>query len=388
MTFLNHGAFGATPRRVLAAQRELQTHMERQPLRFFVDEAPGLIRAAAASIADFVGADADDVALVENTTAGVSAVLQSFPLQPGDRVLASTHLYPAVDQTLRFMCAQRGAHLDLADVPCPVGSPDEIVHAFAAAITPQTKLLVVDHVTSLTALIFPVERLVALARQHGLPILVDGAHAPGMLPLDLPRLEPTWYVGNCHKWLCAPKGAALLWANPRHPLGHALHSPVVSHLHEQPFPAGFDWIGTRDVSAWLSLPAALEFRAWLGDAAVRAWNQDFAKHGAHTVADAVGGTVTGPDSMIGAIGGVVIPGFEDIGQDVGDALRLALWREERIEVPFPVFAGALCVRISGQVYNDRTAAEQLARVLPKHLARAKANLVPAEPNALKSVEIS
>ncbi|MCO4769766.1 MAG: aminotransferase class V-fold PLP-dependent enzyme [Deltaproteobacteria bacterium] len=371
MTFLNHGAFGATPRIVLAAQEALRVHMERQPLRFFVDEAPQAIRAAAAAVASYVGARPEDTALCENTTSGVNAVLRSFPFEPGDRVLSSNHLYPAVEKTLEYVCAGR-ATVDLADVPFPVRSPDQIVDAFAAAITPRTRLLVVDHVTSMTALVFPVRALVELATSHGLPILVDGAHAPGMLPLDLSTLGATWYVGNCHKWLCAPKGVALLWANPAHELGHALHAPVTSHLYSQPYPAEFDWVGTRDLSGWLSLPATLAFRRWLGDEAVRAWNHDLAVRGAATVADAIGGRVLAPEAMLGSMAAVLVPTRVTVEQSDADAVRKRLWERHRVEVALPVLAGRLLVRVSGQVYNDPDAADRLARCLPDALAALRA----------------
>ena len=334
-----------------------------------MEDAPRRIRDAAASITDYVGAEPGDVALCENTTAGVNAVLRSFPFRPGDRVLSSDHLYPAVHRTLEYVCRGHGVEVDLAVIPCPVVHPQVVVDAFAAAITPQTRLIVVDHVTSMTALVFPIEELVALARARGIPILVDGAHAPGMLPLNLSSLGATWYVGNCHKWLCAPKGVALLWANGDHPLGHALRSPVTSHLFDQPYPAEFDWIGTRDLSAWLSLPATLAFRRWLGDARVRAWNHDLAMRGARVVADAVGGELLGPESMFGSMAALLVPGWDGITPADADALRGRLWAEERIEVACPVIKGRLVLRISGQVYNDASAAEQLAKVLPRFLDR-------------------
>lgn len=368
MAFLNHGAFGATPRSVLAEQARIRAAMERQPLRFFVDEAPGATRAAAASIARYVGAHANDVALCENTTSGVNAVLQSFPFEPGDRVLSSNHLYPAVAKTLEYVCRRQGATLDLAQVPCPVGSPSDVVRAFEEAITSRTRLLVVDHVTSMTALIFPVEELVALARSRGIPILIDGAHAPGMLPLDLPALGATWYVGNCHKWLCAPKGAALLWAHPDDPLARGIHPPVISHSFGEPFPSEFDWVGTRDISSWLAIPAALAFRAWLGDSAVRDWNHRLAMHGGAAVASSTGAVPTGPESMIGSMVSLQVPGFLGANPALGDRLRSALWAGERIEVACPVLDGRLYVRVSGQVYNEESATERLAAALPRYLA--------------------
>ncbi len=368
MTFLNHGAFGATPRAVLAEQARIRLTMERQPLRFFVDEAPLATRAAAAAIAEYVGACPDDVALCENTTAGVNAVLQSFPFEPGDRVLSSNHLYPAVEKTLAYVCQRQGASLDLAQVPCPVESPAAVVQAFEEAITPRTRLLVVDHVTSMTALVFPVRELIALARSRGILVLVDGAHAPGMLPLDLPALGATWYVGNCHKWLCAPKGSALLWANPDNHLARQVHPPVISHAFGQPFPSEFDWVGTRDLSSWLAIPAALGFRASLGDSAVREWNHRLAMHARAAVISSTGSAPAGPESMTGSMVALQVTGVTGATEALGARLRTSIWQGERIEVACPVLNGQLYIRVSGQVYNDESEAERLSTILPRYLA--------------------
>lgn len=369
MTFLNHGAFGATPRRVLAAQDRVRLAMERQPLRFFVEEVGPAIRAAAEELAAFVGADGQDLALVENTTAGVAAVLASAPLVAGDRVLTTDHAYGAVQRALEARRDRHGVVVDLAPVPLPVEDPAQVVDAVRRALTPATRMLVVDHVTSMSGLVMPVEELVRLGREHGVPVLVDGAHAPGMLPLDLPALDATWYVGNCHKWLCSPKGAALLWTNPRDvEAREALLPTVISHFYPDPFPRQFDWVGTRDCSAWLAVPEALAFRRWLGDEGVRAWNIALARAGGAAVREATGGVAAGPESMVGALSTTVLPGFEGADQVLGDRLRSRLWGEHRIEVACFALHGRLCVRLSGQVYNDASAAEHLAEVLPGVLA--------------------
>ena len=367
MTFLNHGAFGATPRRVLAAQDRIRLAVERQPLRFMMEDLPGALRAAASDLAAFVGANGDDLAFVENTTAGVNAILRSFPLTPGDEVVTADHVYPAVGKTLGFVCARAGASLRLARVGLPVLNPDQVVQAYAAAITPATRLLVVDHVTSGSGLVFPVAAVVALGRRHGLPVLVDGAHGLGMLPLDLTVLGATWYVANCHKWLCAPKGSAMLWANPADPRSRSgLHAPVISHGFDQPFPAEFDWIGTRDVSAWLSVPEAVALRGALGDAAVRDHNDQLAAAGAAVVRAAIGGQLAGPTSMLGSMASVLVPGVTTATQALGDRLRGLLW-QERIEVGVPALLGRLLVRVSGQIYNTPDEYERLAAALPRAL---------------------
>lgn len=368
MAFLNHGAFGATPRRVLAAQDRWRLQMERQPLRFMMEEVIDAVRGAADELGAYVGAAGTDLAFVENTTDGVNAILRSLRFSPGDEVLTGDHVYPAVEKTLRYVCARAGAQLRLASLGLPVEAPDQIVAAFERAITPATKLLVVDHVASGSGLVFPVRELVTLADRHGIPVLVDGAHALGMLPLDLHAIGATWYVANCHKWLCAPKGAAFLWAHPDdHRSRSGLHATVISHSYDEPFPAEFDWVGTRDFSSWLAVPEALAFRRSLGDDAVWAWNNRLAWEGGQRLAEAVGGPVAGPRSMHASMAAVVIPGFEGADQDLGHALRTLLWRRDRIEVGVPALLGRLTVRVSGQIYNEPEEYERLAAVLPARL---------------------
>ena len=371
MTFLNHGAFGATPRAVLAAQDRIRLAVERQPLRFMY-AVPDALRAAATEVAAFVGAAGEDLAFVENTTAGVNAILRSLTLDTGDEILTADHAYGAVTKSIEFVCTRAGAHLRLAQVPLPVRSPDQVVEAFAAAITPSTRLIVVDHVTSGSALIFPVRQIVELADRAGIPVLVDGAHALGMLPLDLPALGATWYVANGHKWLCGPKGAAILWANPDDPRSRAqLHGTAISHNYLQPFPAEFDWIGTRDLSAWLSMPAALAFRRDLGDQAVRAHNDALAREGGALLAEALGSELTGPASMLGSIAAAEVPGLRGVTQADADVLRGLLWNEDRIEVGAPALLGRMTLRVSAQVYNAQDEYERLAAVLPRRVAQLR-----------------
>ncbi len=370
MAFLNHGSFGATPRRVLAAQDRYRLAMERQPMRFMEEELPTALRATAADLASFVGARGDDLAFVENTSAGVNAVLRSLRLGPGDEVVTGDHVYPAVLKTLDFVCRRSEAHIRLAPIGLPVSGPEQIVDAYASVISPATRLLVIDHVASGSGLVQPVRELVALAEQHGIPVLVDGAHGLGMLPLDLPELGATWYVANCHKWLCAPKGSAMLWANPDDARSLVdLHPPVISHGFDEPFPAEFDWIGTRDFSAWLAVSEALAMRREFGDGAVRAHNDRLARDGGRAVADAIQGALAGPTSMMASMCSVVVPGIEGATQALGDQVRALVWTEHRIEVAVPAILGRLTVRVSGQLYNEPEEYERLAAVLPGCLAR-------------------
>ncbi len=264
---VNHGSFGATPDVVLTAQANWRRQMEAQPTRFMAAVLPDALRDAAARLATFLGARAEDVAFVDNATSGCNAVLRSLRLNPGDEILVLDHVYNAVRQTIRFVTERTGARMVEATIPFPDVTDDGIAAAISAALTPRTRIAVIDHITSASALILPVERIIAICRSAGVPVLIDGAHAPGHIGLDLKRLDADWYAGNCHKWLCAPKGAAFLWTAPK--WQQTTHPLVISHGYEQGYLKEFDWTGTRDPSACLSVPAALDFHERLGGASLR-----------------------------------------------------------------------------------------------------------------------
>lgn len=349
MIFLNHGSYGAAPHKVLAAQDAWRRQLEAQPCQFINAVAPGEIRKAAGVLADFVVAAAQDTVFVENTTAGVNAVLRSLPLAPGDEIVISDHIYNATRNAVRFVAEPAGATVRVAEIGLPVRDPDQIVEAFAAAITPSTKLVVVDHIASITAVVFPVRQVAELARAQGVPVLVDGAHAPGMVTLDVPALGVDWYVGNCHKWLCAPKGAAFVWAHRDRQAG--LHPTVISHDLGKGYTFEFDKIGTRDASAWLSVPSAVAFHSEIGGAEMRAR--------CHAVAVAEGlalaerwGTETGAsDDMFAMMSTVRLPGDLPAEREISERMKAWLWAEHRAEIHIMPFAGAFWTRLSVAAYT-------------------------------------
>ncbi|HET9701868.1 MAG TPA: aminotransferase class V-fold PLP-dependent enzyme [Burkholderiales bacterium] len=346
--FLNHGSFGATPRAVLAAQGRWREHMERQPVRFMGGELPGLLRGAAGELADFLGAPGEGLAFTENATASVNAVLRSIGLRPGDEVLCSRHAYPGVKNALRHRCHEAGAALQEAAVPFPCADDDEVVGAYDAAIGPATRLVVVDHVSAFTAVIQPVARLTALGRGRGVPVLVDGAHAAGMLDLRLGELDADWYAGNCHKWLLAPKGSGFLWAAPRAREG--LRPAVISNRWGQGFPAEFDWAGTRDPSAWLATTEAIAFLRSLGVARYREYIHALALEAAALIGAAWKVGLPAPGDLLGAMATLPLP--EALQGRAAAGLHDALWERWRVEVPVLEIDGRLWARISGQVYNE------------------------------------
>lgn len=360
-TFLNHGSFGACPRRVLVAQDRWRTRMEAEPVRFIVDELPGEVRRVAARLGAFMGARGQDVVPVENATTGVNAVIQSFDLRAGDEIVTTSHVYGAVNKTLRHHAKRAGAAVIEADVPFPIASADQVVDAVAAALTPRTKLAVLDHVTSFSGLVYPIEALVGLCRARGIPVLVDGAHAPGLLPLDLEALGADWYTGNLHKWVFAPKGCAFLWA--REDRQRDLHPTVISHGYGAGFTAEFDFTGTKDATPWLALDAALDFVAWLGVDEMRAYQRRLAEEAAQRCVAAWGIELPSPASMRAAMVTMPWPGPSEGTDAEAKARHDRLLSEHGIEVPVFTWFRRCWLRISAQVYNEAGEYDRLVAAL-------------------------
>ena len=298
ISYLNHGSFGATPRAVLAAQRAWQDRMEREPARWFVDELEAAQDEARDRVGAFLGADPDDLAFVRNATTGVSTILRSLRFEPGDRILAADHEYNAVLNAATFVAARDGATLDVAALPFPVEDPGEIVERVLDAVRPRTRLVVLSAITSPTAVVMPVIELAHALGDRGIDVLVDGAHAPGQIPVDLGALEAAgvaYWTGNAHKWLCAPKGSAILWV--RRDRQARIHPLAISHgandtrTDRSRFRLEFDWVGTDDWSAMLSIPAAIDVLADLlpdGWREVMARNHALAIGGRDLVCDRLG----------------------------------------------------------------------------------------------------
>lgn len=359
--YLNHGSFGATPREVREEQRRWQDRMEAEPVDFLARQLPGLMLQLRERLGRFLGADPAGMALVTNASTGVNTVLHHFDWKPGDEILIADHAYNAVRRTVAYLHDRYGVRERLAVVPFPLQDPSEIVAAFAAGLNARTKLVIVDHITSATALIFPAEELVKLAHDAGVPVLVDGAHAPGMLPLQLDVLGADFYTGNLHKWVCTPKGAAILWAAPQ--WRERLQPLVISHGYGGGFSAGFDWTGTFDPSALLAVPSALDFGERLGWERTRAANHELVREGRQLLAKALKVELPHPDDprLYGAMAVVPFPGEAKPG--VAPSLNAKLFADHRIEVPFTSYDHRLWLRISGQRYNRPEQYERLAEVL-------------------------
>jgi isopenicillin-N epimerase len=374
ITYLNHGAFGACPRVVLDEQSRLRAQLEREPVRFFVRELEPLLDDARSALAAFVGASADDLAFVSNATAGVNAVLRSLRFVPGDELLTTNHAYNACRNVLELAAAQTGARVVVAEVPFPLESADAIAEAVLARASARTRLALIDHVTSPTGIIFPAAAIVAALHGRGIDTLIDGAHAPGMLPLDLDAIGAAYYTGNCHKWLCAPKGVGFLYV--RRDRQQAIRPTVISHGANSPrqdrsrFLVEFDWVGTVDPTPILALPKALELLGGLfvgGWPALRAHNHELVLTARRILCDALEVPAPCPDEMLGSLAALPLPDatVAPSGPLYTDPLQDALLAEHHIEVPVMLWPAPprRLIRVSAQAYNQPSDYVRLAEAL-------------------------
>lgn len=344
---LNHGSYGAVPLVVQREQERLRAQIERDPTTFFQDLYPAAIREAATLAATHFGGEAADWAFCENATVAVSSVLSSLPLSAGDELVTTSHGYGAVRKAMQLWAERKGASLRIADVPVPVRSAEDIVQAIAGALRPRTKLLVVDHITSPTAIVFPAKEIVRAAHAAGVPVLVDGAHAPGQIALDVPDIGADWYTGNAHKWFFAPRGCGLLWTSRQ--WQQITRPAVLSHGTDHGYSAAFDWVGTRDVTPWLSLAAAAAAYETFGGAALRDQNRRLAADAADILRTAIGGTPSAPPDMRAAMVSLCFPC--DRAAEKAALIRAAL-RERGVIIAATGFGAVLCLRFSAQIYNQ------------------------------------
>jgi len=370
ISFLNHGSFGACPTAVLAEQSRLRAEMESDPVRFLARELGPKLDHALAALGDFIGADPLDLAFVTNATAGVNAVLRSLVFQPGDEILITDHAYEACANAARYVAARTGARVVVAQVPFPIDKPGTVVSAVLQAAGPRVRLAILDHITSPTALVWPIGELVCALSARGIDTLVDGAHAPGMISLDLEALAPAYYAGNCHKWICAPKGAGFLYV--RRERQEQIAPVALSHLAgwvrkaSSAFRGRFDWTGTQDPTAMLCVPAALDCMASLmpgGWPAVMAANRALALRAREILCEALQIEPPAPKEMIGAMAALILPG--GASEEGNDRLQQALRREAGIEVPIFGWGDPprRALRISAQLYNAEPDFRRLAQAL-------------------------
>jgi len=362
--FLNHGSFGSTPKELLDLQTKLRHEMEREPVDFLVRTRDQRWLEAVRAVSDFLDSDPASTVFVPNATSGINAVINSFPWSPGDEILTTNHRYDAVRRTLDHAALRQNLTVREADVPFPIDAPSQIITAIEEAISPRTRMIAVDHISSPTALISPVDAIITLARDRGLAVLIDGAHAPGQVDIDLRTNPPDFWVGNLHKWLCAPKGCAVLFVEER--WRNAIHPTSISHGYSQGLHEEFSWTGTLDPTAIMCAKPAIELHNEQGGDAFRDAHHRLVQHGRRVIADALAVDLPHPDDphLYAAMATVPLP----MPAERTDDLWMALRKCHNIEVPIIPWQGKAWVRISGYAaYNKPEQYSQLASALTAEL---------------------
>lgn len=368
VVFLNHGSFGACPRPVFDVYRRWQEELERQPVEFLGRRFRGLMAEAREALAGYVGADPQDIVYVPNATVGVNIAARSLTLGPGDEVLSTDHEYGAMRRMWRAICSERGARYVEAPVPVPVESEEHLIEDIWSRVTPRTRVLFFSHVTSPTALKLPVEALTRRAREAGITTIVDGAHGPGQIPVQLSTLGADIYAANCHKWMCAPKGSGFLYV--RADLQHMIKPLVVSWGDESetraptPFLSELEWQGTQDIAAYLSVPAAIEFQRKHDWPRVREECHALAREARRKITALTGLPALSPDTPAWYAQMVSLPlpgGIE------ARAAQRRLLDEFSIEAPVMAWNGRALLRVCFQGYNSQADLESVVAAVPRVL---------------------
>jgi isopenicillin-N epimerase len=359
VVFLNHGSFGACPRPVFETYQRWQLELERQPVEFLGRRHDELLKKARESLGAYLNVGADELIFVPNATTGINTVVRSLRLRPGDEILTTDQEYGAMDRTWEFVCARTGACYIHHPIPLPVAPVEEVVESFWQAVTPRTRVIFLSHITSPTALILPVAEICRRARAAGLMTIIDGAHAPGQVSVELKALDVDFYSGNCHKWLCAPKGSGFLYARPE--CQHLVEPLVVSHgwLPDSTFVSRNEWQGTREIASFLSVPAAIEFQQANHWDEVRQRCHALASQTRQRLADLTGLTPFTPDTPTWFAQMIAAP----LPSGDIDELKRRLYDEYRIEVPLGGRNGSNGIRVSFQGYNTQEDADRLIEAL-------------------------
>jgi isopenicillin-N epimerase len=370
ITFLNHGSFGATPKPVFKEYQRWQRELEKQPVEFLGRRVPDLLADSRAALGSYLGTHADNLVYTSNVTVSLNIVAHSLELGPDDEVLTTDHEYGAMDRTWRFLSKERGFRYINQHIELPLTTEEKFVNDFWQGVTSKTRLIFISHITSPTAIIFPIKEIIHRARQVGILTVIDGAHVPGQLSLHLDSLGADFYGGNLHKWLCAPKGAGFLYARPD--AQHLIKPLVVSWGYEpevpgaSPFIDQQEWVGTRDVSAFLSVPAAIKFQEKHDWNKVRDVCHELVRHAQGSICEITGLAPLHPDaeSWYCQMASAPLPADTDLTR-----LKSRLYDEYRIEVPVMEWNGMKLIRISVQGYNTKREVDKLCRALSNLLPR-------------------
>ena len=364
VVFLNHGSYGACPNRVLDHQHQLRQRIERQPVRFFMRDGFDLLDEARGHLAEFVGANTQDLVFLRNTTEGVNAVVRSLDFKVGEQIIVTNHGYNACRNIVEYIASKTGAEVVVVELPFVGITEDQVIDTVTKAVTNRTRLAIIDHITSPTGLVLPIAPLTRVLENAGVSVLIDGAHGPGMVDLDMTQLSASWYVGNLHKWVCAPKGAAFMWMNSR--VQKQTRPAVISHGYNQktlmPERPGhhleFDWIGTHDPTAWLSVPEAIKFTAGMlpgGWPAVMKRNRTLVLEARELLARRLNLDLPVNDKMIGHLAALPIRIENDtLSTLYGSAFQKRLLDRYNIEVPVIPWpnSDARLIRVSAALHNS------------------------------------
>jgi len=364
MAFLNHGSFGACPIYILEKQNQYRMQMERQPLKYFIRDADELLYNAKKKLSKFIGADTENMVFADNATAAVNVVMKSFPFKEGDRILITNQIYPACRNTVYKIAEDKKLFIDEVIIPLKINSEDEVTNKIVNQAKPNTVFALIDHISSLPGLIFPVKQIINKLEEKDIVVMIDGAHAPGMIPLELNELNPSFYTGNCHKWMCTPKGSAFLYV--RKDMQDIIKPLVTSrrygeiHTNLSEFQYDFSWQGTRDISSFLTISDSIEYFESVfpgGWNNIMKANHDLVFEAGKKICEEFEIEQCYPESMIGSIFG--IPFFEEKESPVGrlnqrSKLQDKLFHENRIEVMISFYPKApnRVLRISSQIYNS------------------------------------
>ncbi len=366
VAFLNHGSFGACPIPVLNEQQKWRANIEAQPIEFLGRRCEALLAFQRMQLGPRLGMGYEDFGFVTNATEGINAVLQSLKFKPGDELLTTNHVYNAVRKAMSYVAARSGATYREISIPLPLHTSSEIADAVINSLSDKTRLLVIDHVTSPTALVFPVQLISTQCRSRGIDIVIDGAHAPGMLSLDVTRQDAPFYAGNLHKWICAPKGSAFLWVNRNRQA--EIHPAVISHHYQGGFEKEFGWQGTRDISGLLAIRSAMEFFDQFGWPRTLQHNHQLATWAQQMICQRWDTIPMTPldGRLIGAMATLRLPlRFGHLSEPQREILQSRLYNEFKVEAPLILWDNHAYVRVSCQIYNRPEDYQRLADAIER-----------------------
>ncbi len=363
VTFLNHGSYGATPLEIIEASEQIQRELEREPVSFFADKYFELIRSNAGALASFIGTDSESIVLLNNATTAVNTVLRSLQARPSkrDEILINNHTYPAVKMACRYIADVTGCRIKeiiLPDMHLPF---DNWIDLYRREINANTKLVIVDHILYTSGVIAPVKEITDIAHEKNALVLVDGAHAPGMIELDINSINADWYTGNCHKWLFAPKGVAFLYTHPEQ--SKQTHPLSISYYYGESYTKEFDWTGTHNPSSQLVLRQAINFHRRLGSTRIYNYIHNLVIEARNKTADELNLDIVSPDEHLGALAALELKQLKPAKANYVNELRKHFFERYNIEVAFTEFDERIFIRISAQVYNEMKDYDKLIEAL-------------------------